>query len=93
MRLKLGAIELVELGRKRLPKPMRGGLIGWKKNMSDTKRRAKLEKLTRAEGCTPVLRKVNLLANLTADKATEKKLRSDYRWLRAKGFCKLKSKK
>lgn len=67
-------------------------LKGWHKDQAASTRHAKLRQLSDSEGCRVALRRVNVIANVTTDKATENKLRSDYKWLRRQGFCHLKSK-
>lgn len=76
---------LPELG----PRP----LGGWKKDMPEPERLSRLRGLARREGCTRALRTVNAIANVTTDRATERKLRSDYKKLRASPACRLKTKK
>lgn len=65
----------------------------WKKTKSEGARRIILaDLLDDGRSCVSVLRDVNAVANVTADKETKKKLRADYKWLRAQDVCKLKSK-
>jgi hypothetical protein len=66
----------------------------WKKTKSDGARRIILaDLLDDGRTCGSVLRDVNALANVTADKETKRKLRADYKWLRKQDVCTLKSKK
>jgi hypothetical protein len=76
---------LPELG----PKP----LNGWHKEQSESERASKLRGLARKRGCREALRTVNAIANVTTDRETERKLRSDYKKLRAHPSCHLKTKK
>lgn len=64
----------------------------WEKKKSKGQRRTILKNLLNERPCGSVLRDVNAVANVTADKETKKKLRADYKWLRAQDVCKLKSK-
>ena len=65
----------------------------WAKRKPAGQRRAILKDLLDGRPCGSVLRDVNAVANVTADKETKQKLRADYKWLRAQDVCKLKSKK
>lgn len=65
----------------------------WAKRKSTGQRRAILKDLLDGRPCGSVLQDVKAVANVTADKETKRKLRSDYKWLRAQDVCKLKSKK
>lgn len=92
----MSAEELVELGKNRkkwLPDLGPSPLGRWSKRFPDYVRHGSLAKKAQERGCLRVLRDLNALANVTKDKTTEKLLRKDYKWLRAQGFCKLKSKK
>lgn len=101
MKIKMGAKELVEIGRKGSKAPAskrwsRFGkhyLPGWGKKKSDAERHAALEHQTRQEGCVRVIRKLTQLRNVTADRATELRAKRDAAWLHNQGFCKLKTKK
>lgn len=75
---------LPELG----PRPLKG----WKKDQPASERRRRLRTLVREEGCTDGLRTINAIANVTTDHETERKLRADYRHVRAQKWCRLKTK-
>lgn len=96
-RTSLGAHELIELGRRVPParwapriKP--GSLGGWHKTDAESTRRSKLKALLKKEPCVAVLRRINMIANLTTDRPTETMLRADYKWVKKNNACKLKSK-
>ena len=97
-RVSLGAKELIELGRttppvqRWAPRLEPGALGGWHKNDSITDRRKKLIKLLKKEPCVTVLRRINVIANLTTDKPTETKLRQDYAYVEKNNACRLKKK-
>lgn len=96
MKHRLGASEVIELGRSR--KWSRFGakgryLPGWSKKASERTRHGALREMTEREGCRTAIRKLVQLANVTRDAATEKKARTDAKWLHKQGFCKLKTKK
>ncbi len=63
-------------------------LNGWKKDQAASTRLSKLRGLARRRGCTPALRTVNVIANATTDRETERKLRSDYKRLKKTEACK-----
>ena len=65
---------------------------GWAKALPRDERRKALKKLTRERSCKGVLADLNAIANVTADRETEVKMRADRGWLRAQPFCELKSK-
>ncbi len=67
-------------------------LKGWHKDLAASTRHEKLRKLTKSVGCKDALARVRVIANVTKDKSTQTKLRTDYRWLREQSFCHLKSK-
>ncbi len=67
-------------------------LPGWSKDKPASARHAALRKLVDGKPCVTVLRDVNAIANVTADRETERKLRADRKWLRDQGFCKLVTK-
>lgn len=94
MRAKLGAIELVELGRRRklLPKPKKGALGKWLKESSVESRHKALKKVVNKRGCRKVISSLTLLRNLTQDPGTKKLAKQDAKWIRGQGFCKLKTK-
>lgn len=79
---------------KVLPKPEAGRLRGWSKDLPADLRRGILREVAQADGCATAIRRLNLLANWTKTTSpeTSSKARSDMRWLRAQGFCKLKGK-
>jgi hypothetical protein len=90
------AIDLVELGRKNLVRWSifnQPYLPGWSKSQSTSSRRAALKKLSDTQGCLRIDRKLNQLANVTQDKATERVARADQKWISKQGFCGLKGKK
>lgn len=132
MKIRLGAKELVELGRTRckrgeilrrgytkkdgtyvkpgcvpdkgapgktpaakriLPKPVPGELGRWTKAMPASERHSALRKVVDRRGCAKVIWSLTRLANLTTDRPTKTKARSDAGWLHDQGFCKLKTKK
>lgn len=62
---------------------------GWSKRKTTAQRRSALKKLVEKKPCKGVLADMNAIANLTADKATETKMRADRRWLKKQGACKL----
>jgi hypothetical protein len=68
-------------------------LGGWKKDQPSSERLSKLRGVAKKRGCRETLRTVNAIANVTTDRQTEKKLRSDYKKLRADPSCHLKTKK
>lgn len=91
------AEDLVELGRKgyvtrwsRFTQPY---LPGWSKHQPTSARRSTLKKLSKAQGCLTIDRKLNQLANVTRDRATAAAARADQRWISKQGFCHLKGKK
>lgn len=65
---------------------------GWSKNKTAAQRHAALKKLVDKRPCSKVLADMNALANVTADKATKQRMRSDRSWLKKQGVCKLASK-
>jgi len=87
-----GAPGKTPASKKFLPNMGPSPLKGWHKDQAADTRHAKLRKLSESQGCRVALRRVNVIANVTTDKATENKLRGDYKWLRRQGFCHLKSK-
>lgn len=97
MKIKMGASELIELGRggKKWARFGSKGsyLPGWSKKVSAERRHSALRKVTEREGCRAAILKLVQLANVTKDVATEKKARADYRWLHRQSFCSLKSKR
>jgi len=78
---------------KRFAKFSPGFLGGWHKDESAGTRHRKLERMTRRVGCLETIRRLNELANVTTDKPTERKARSDRAWLHNQNFCHLKTKK
>lgn len=80
--------------KKVLPKPKAGRLMGWKEDLSASKRHSILLKANKAHGCKDVILDLNLLANYTKRTSpdTHKKARADMSWLREQGVCKLKTK-
>lgn len=76
-----------------LPKPEPGALRPWAKDLPLRKRRQAAATVSRRDGCVTAIRKLTLLRNLTADKATERAAKADADWLRRQDFCKLKSRK
>lgn len=87
-----GAPGKTPAARKFMPAMGPSPLKGWHKDQAASTRHSKLRKLSEDLGCGRALKRVNVLANVTTDKVTENKLRSDYKWLRGQGFCRLKSK-
>ena len=89
------AQDLVELGRKtiRWSKFEQPYLPGWSKSMPMKARRYILKRLSEAQGCLRIDRKLNQLANVTKDGPTAKAARADQRWIGKQGFCHLKGKK
>lgn len=79
-------------GPKTLPKPKKGSLEGWSKDLPQKKRMAILKKITKEESCGTAIRKLNLLRNITTDKPTKKAAKSDMAKLRKQTYCKLKTK-
>ncbi len=66
---------------------------GWGKDVSEGKRHSALKNLTKKVGCLRAQRMLLQLANVTTDKPTESKARTDRKWLVSQGFCELKTKK
>jgi len=97
MRVKMGASELVELGRsnKKWARFGKKGtyLPGWSKHASPERRHAAVKRVTEREGCRVALRRLVQLANVTKDAPTEARARADAKWLHGQDFCKLKTKK
>ena len=67
-------------------------LGGWKETQSASERHSHLKKAVESKGCLRVTKNLVVLANVTTDRPTEKKLRADQKWLHNQGFCKLKTK-
>lgn len=73
--------------------PRNGRPLGWKKDMSVPERHGVLRRKTEQAGCRPVIRALVARANVTTDRETERKMRTDAKWLHKQDFCKLKTKK
>ena len=65
----------------------------WHEGMTSKERHSALHKATEQKGCRRVIRNLVAIANVTTDRPTEKKLRTDAKWLHKQGFCHLKTKK
>jgi hypothetical protein len=68
--------------KRKLPRPKKGSLAGWKKKMPAAERRQILSCLVERDGYAPVIRKMVLIHNITKDQPTKKKLQADMKWLR-----------
>jgi len=86
-----GAPGKTPAGKKWLPDLGPHPLRGWKKDQPASTRLSKLRSLVEKKGCRRALRTVNAIANVTTDAETERKLRIDYKRLRADKACKLKT--
>lgn len=79
-------------GPKILPKPEPGALKGWQKTLPVKERRRIMASISKSEGCATAIRKLNLLRNLTTDRATKTAAVADMAWLRrTPSVCKLKT--
>lgn len=85
-----GARGKTPKGKRWFPEGVNIG--AWAKKKSTGQRRAILKNLLDGRPCGSVLQDVNAVANVTSDTETKRKLRADYKWLRAQNVCKLKSK-
>lgn len=88
-----GAKGKTPVSKRVLPKPVRGDIGVWTKEMPVAKRHEALKRVVNERGCRKVIGGLTLLRNLTSDPATKTKAKADAKWLHGQGFCKLKSKR
>jgi hypothetical protein len=88
----VGAPGKTPAAKRFLPALGPSPLGGWKKDQAASTRLSKLRGVARKKGCRTALRTVNAIANVTTDRETVRRLRADYKRLRADDACKLKTK-
>lgn len=66
---------------KPLPRPKKGKLYGWKKDLPAAARRAILVKAVKKDGYATIVRRLNLLVNISSDQPTRMIARQDMVWM------------